>query len=142
MQNRITAYLTFAVALLLLPSVPAFAQNASPGGEPAGKMSSSEMMRECREHCSAAHQSLDQASKTADEAKQSDDPAKMRSALQAISQSLAEGKRHMGMCLNMMSMMEHKGSMAGMKGMEGKESMEGMKGMEGSPSSGTSKAPY
>jgi hypothetical protein len=88
MQNRISPYLAFAVAFLLVLSVPAFSQTASPGGQSAGKMSSSEMMRECRQHWSEAHQSIDQASKTADEAKRSEDPAKMRSELLDASSGL------------------------------------------------------
>ncbi len=41
-----------------------------------------------------------------DEAEQSNEPARMRDALGKARKSLAEMKRHMDMCMNMMDMME------------------------------------
>jgi hypothetical protein len=65
------------------------------------------MMRECCRPPASKLINIDQASKTASEAKQSEDPAKMRSALRSILQSLSADTKHMSMCLNIMYMMEY-----------------------------------
>lgn len=53
-------------------------------------------------------------SKMMDGAKQSNDPAKMRAALDQGQKQLGEMKEHMTMCGNMMSMMEKMQGMGGM----------------------------
>jgi soluble cytochrome b562 len=50
--------------------------------------------------------SVDQLSKTLEAAKQSNDPSKMRAAIDQTQKHLSEMKEHMSMCGNMMSMME------------------------------------
>lgn len=82
-----------------------------------GKMSMDEMMKECKEHHQSAMKSIDQMTKMMDGAKQSNDPAKMRSALDQSQKQLGEMKEHMAMCGNMMSMMEKMQGMGGMGGM-------------------------
>ena len=71
-----------------------------------GKMSTDEMMKECREHHQSMTKSIDQMSKMMEAAKQSNDPVKMRAALDQGQKQLSEMKEHMTMCGNMMSMME------------------------------------
>jgi hypothetical protein len=71
-----------------------------------GKMSMDEMMKECREHHQSMTKSVDQMSKTLEAAKQSNDPGKMRAAIDQTQKHLSEMKEHMSMCGNMMSMME------------------------------------
>lgn len=71
-----------------------------------GKMSMNEMMKECREHHQSMMKSIDQMTKIMEAAKQSNDPVKMRAALDQGQKQLSEMKEHMTMCGNMMSMME------------------------------------
>ena len=79
-----------------------------------GKMSMDEMMKDCKEHHQSAMKSIDQMTKMMDGAKQSNDPAKMRAALDQGQKQLGEMKEHMTMCGNMMSMMEKMQGMGGM----------------------------
>jgi phage shock protein A len=82
--------------------------------KPMNKMSMDEMMKECREHHQSMTKSVDQLSKTLEGAKQSNDPAKMRAAIDQAQKHLSEMKEHMSMCGNMMSMMEKMPGMGGM----------------------------
>jgi hypothetical protein len=49
---------------------------------------------------------MDEMSKVMEDAKRSNDPAKMRNALDEGQKQLGEMKEHMAMCGNMMNMME------------------------------------
>jgi hypothetical protein len=68
----------------------------------------------CREHCQATTKSIDQMTKTIDEAKASNDPVKMRAVLDQAQKPLAEMKNHMSMCMNMTNMMEKMHGKGGM----------------------------
>ena len=96
-------------------------QQMSPKSEKKsmGKMSMDEMMKECREHHQSMTKSIDQMTKMMEAAKQSNDPVKMRAALDQSQKQLSEMKEHMTKCGNMMSMME---KMPGMGGMMKRES--------------------
>jgi hypothetical protein len=78
------------------------------------KMSMDEMMKKCSEYHQAMTKSVDQMSKTLEAAKQSNDPGKMRAAIDQTQKHLSEMKEHMSMCGNMMSMMEKMQGMGGM----------------------------
>jgi hypothetical protein len=71
-----------------------------------GNMSMDGMMKECSEHHQAVTKSLDQTSKTLEGAKQSNDPDKMRAAIDQAQKQLADMKDHMTMCGNTMNMMQ------------------------------------
>jgi len=71
-----------------------------------GNMSMEGMMKECSEHHQAVTKSLDQTSKTLEGAKQSNEPDKMRAAIDQAQKQLADMKDHMAMCGNMMNMMQ------------------------------------
>ena len=58
--------------------------------------------------------SIDQLTKMMEAAKQSNDPVKMRAALDQGQKQLSEMKQHMTMCGNMMSTMEKMPGMGGM----------------------------
>lgn len=73
---------------------------------PMGDMSMDGMMKGCREHCQQTSASIDRMMKTMDEAKQSNDPEKMRAALDHAQQPLADMQQHMKMCMKMMDMMQ------------------------------------
>jgi hypothetical protein len=105
------------------------ASNPAPGQEkqppsPTGQMKSMEkmpmddMMKECMKHHQAGMKSIDQMSKVMEGAKQSNDPVKMRTAIDQVQKQLAEMKEHMSKCENIMSMMEKMDGMGGM--MKGK----------------------
>jgi hypothetical protein len=71
-----------------------------------GDMSMDGMMKECSEHHQAMTKSMDQMTKTLEGAKQSNDPGKMRAAIDQAQKQLGEMKEHMAMCGNMMNMMQ------------------------------------
>ena len=117
--------LLFTGVVLVLVSAPYLApsqekQPASPSGQMKSmeKTSMDEMMKRCSEHHQAMTKSVDQLSKTLEGAKQSNDPGKMRAAIDQTQKHLSEMKEHMSMCGNMMSMMEKMDGMGGM--MKGK----------------------
>ncbi|MBY0497436.1 MAG: hypothetical protein K2Y23_24805 [Cyanobacteria bacterium] len=80
-----------------------------------------DMMNGCREHCQLPMKSMEQMQKTMDDANASNDPAKMRAALDQAQKPLGDMKEHMGMCMDMMKMMEkmHGGGMGNMMGGSG-----------------------
>ena len=57
---------------------------------------------------------IDEATKALEDAKQSNDPAKMRAAMDQAQKQLTEMKEHMSMCGNMMNMMQKMQGMGGM----------------------------
>ena len=115
-QKSAVAILGFG--LVFLPAAKLIAQQ--PGGQQSekdsliGNMSMDQMMKDCKEHHQAGMKSIDEMSKMMEGAKQSNDPAKMRAAMDQSQKQLAEMKEHMTMCRNMMGMME---KMQGMDGM-------------------------
>jgi YHS domain-containing protein len=115
MMKEITTVAIVAVFL----GVSAVAQQTPDKRSPqGGQMTMGDMMKGCREHCQATTKSMEQMGKSMDEAKASTDPAKVRAALDQAQKPLADMKEHMGMCMNMMAMMEkmHGGGMANMMG--------------------------
>ena len=112
-------------ASILVVAVSVFASSCSiPGQEQrsaqksemksTGKMSMDDMMKHCKEHHQSAMKSIDQMTKVMDGAKQSNDPAKMRSALDQSQKHLGQMKEQMTMCGKMMNMMEKMHGMGGM----------------------------
>lgn len=87
----------------------------------SGQMSMGDMMSGCREHCQATMKSMEQLQETMDDAKASNDPEKMRAALDQAKKPIADMNEHMGMCMSMMSMMQkmHGGGMGNMMGGSG-----------------------
>ena len=79
-------------------------------------MSMDQMMKDCMQHHQSVTKSIDETSKTIEGAKQSNDPKKMRAALDQAQKQLTEMKEHMSMCSNMMGMMEKMQGMGEMKG--------------------------
>jgi mevalonate kinase len=78
------------------------------------KMPMDAMMKECGRHHQDMMKSIDEMTKMMEGAKQSNDPAKMRAAIDQSQKHLAEMKEHMASCRNMMSMMEKMQGMGGM----------------------------
>ena len=122
MKAKEIATMTIASMLWTLAlTAPVAAQQPAPEGEqksqsqPQGeKMSMDDMMKECRAHCQATMNSTEQLMTKMDEAKQSNDPAQMRTALDEAQKPLTEMKDHMGKCMNMMNMMQKmRGGMEG-----------------------------
>ena len=63
------------------------------------------MMEECQKHCLATSNSIDRLNKMMEDARRSNDPAKMRLALENAQKPLTEMKNHMSSCMSMMKMM-------------------------------------
>lgn len=116
---------TVIVLTLILAGQQAPGQEKQPPSQksemkPMGKMSMDEMMKQCREHHQSTVKSIDQMTKMMEGAKQSNDPVKMRAALDQSQKQLSEMKEHMTKCGNMMSMMEKMPGMGGMMKSESK----------------------
>ena len=72
----------------------------------ASSMNMSDMMKQCRTHCERSTAAINQSLKDIEVAEQSNDPAKMRSALADVDKQLTQMSQHMTMRTNMMDMME------------------------------------
>lgn len=110
-MNRHYGLLGITVAAFLTASVVAQPQSSSGRNAPSQSsqrqtMSMTDMMKSCQEHCQSTSKTIDQLTRTIDDAKASNDPAKMRAALDQVQKPLADMKGHMNMCMNMMSMMQ------------------------------------
>ena len=100
MQNRFSKTLAvLGIGGLLLTGGVAVAQSGSDhvGSDKMGGMS-------C---CARKSDSMDRTLKTIEEARTSNDPAKMRAALEQVQKPLTEMKSHMRMCDHMMGMADH-----------------------------------
>jgi hypothetical protein len=88
------------------PEPPQEQQQPSERPMMEGKMSMDDMMKGCREHCEQTSSSIDKMATSMKEARESNDPAKMRQALEDAREPLEEMRDHMRMCTNMMGMMQ------------------------------------
>lgn len=106
--HKVSALVTSAAIVVLWSIILAAQQPPPQKGEmkSMGSMSMEGMMKECNEHHQAMTKSIEQASKALDGAKQSNDPAKMRAAIDQAQKQLGEMKEHMATCGNMMNMMQ------------------------------------
>ncbi len=120
--RRALLFTAVAIVFVSTPYLAAGQEKQAPS--PSGQMKSMEkmpmdgMMKDCMKHHQASMKSIDQMSKMMEGAKQSNDPGKMRTAIDQAQKQLAEMKEHMSKCENMMSMMEKMDGMGGM--MKGK----------------------
>jgi small-conductance mechanosensitive channel len=111
-MNRHHGLLAITATVLLTASVLAQSQPSSGQTSPSQSaqrgqtMSMADMIKGCQEHCQATSKTIDQLTQTIDEAKASNDPVKMRAALDQAQKPLADMKQHMSGCMNMMSMMQ------------------------------------
>lgn len=121
MKNRIVmttlVTLLFVITLALFASTQQIAgsqaqQKSQPqtGGKavPTGvePMSMDEMLRKCRQHCESSTTMLESVIRQAEDAKKSGELPKMQSALDNAEQQAQEMKKHMEMCLSMITMMQ------------------------------------
>lgn len=102
-KNRV-----LAACFALLVTAGLWAQQSQSSSDPNQKpsseqMSMGEMMKSCQKHCSASRESISKIRGEVDAALQSNDPARMRAALQQVQKPLAEMDDHMSMCMKMMS---------------------------------------
>ena len=102
--------ISFILTFLLFVQLASGQEKRQPAdkteSKPMQKMSMDQMMKDCMQHHQSVTKSIDEISKTMEGAKQSNDPAKMRTALDQAQKQLTEMKEHMSMCSNMMGMME------------------------------------
>ncbi|HEY9466426.1 MAG TPA: hypothetical protein VIR54_25190 [Vicinamibacterales bacterium] len=111
-MTRHRGFLVIGAAVFLTVSVvaqsqPSSGQTTSSQSQQRGQtMSMADMMKNCQEHCQTTSKTIDQLTRTIDDAKASNDPAKMRAALDQAQKPLAQMKEHMNGCMNMMSMMQ------------------------------------
>lgn len=89
-------------------------QSGAAGQPPAGdQMATAGMMKQCQEHHQAMRAALETALATTRDARQSNDAARMRAALEQVETSLAGMQQRMSTCTTMMSNMSN---MMGMRG--------------------------
>lgn len=98
-----------ALALLMSLSVVARSQQESEAGKPQAhqhqKGPGHGMMMECHQNMQSIRQSNDKVKATIEAAKKSNDPAKMRAALDDAEKSIDSMNSHMDKCMAMMNSM-------------------------------------
>ncbi len=104
-----------ALVLLMGMSVVARAQQESEAGKTQApqrqKGAGHEMMMECHQNMQSIRQSNDRLKATIEAAKTSNDPAKMRAALDDAEKSIDSMNSHMDRCMAMMNSMHGNGMM-------------------------------
>ena len=95
----------FSVLLLLSGQQPTTHGSQSQ----SSAMSMNDMMKGCMAHCQRTKTSMADMSKMMADAEKSNDPTKMRSALEQAQKTLAEMQGHMDSCMSMMR--DHMGGM-------------------------------
>ncbi len=113
-SNRMKSHLIallIGAGTILSPLAVAQSSNGSMGN--SSSMHMGDMMKQCKTQCRQTTASIDKTMKQMDEAKQSNDPAKMRAAINDAEKNLSGMKNHMNTCMNMMDMMQkmHGGNM-------------------------------
>lgn len=139
---RMTRISLGVIVLAALAGLGLAAQQPSqPGGttqpQMGGQMDMSSMMTQCQQHHQAMGTALDKALATIREARQSNDPSRMRAALDQVEASLAGMQQRMSACTTMMNNMSNMmGMMMGMMG-----GRQGMGMMRGRPGAGGTSQP-
>lgn len=91
---------------------------ATTGTATTSAMDMGNMMQRCRTNCQEVVASIENIEQEIAQAKASNDPEKMRQALERAQQPLQQMKENMSMCLNMMNMMSGMHDGMGMMGGE------------------------
>lgn len=86
-----------------------------------GKTSMNQMIQGCHKHMQSMMKANAQTTKDIEAAKQSNDPAKMRAALDEAEKALSPMNEHMKGCMRMMKMMQNMHGNGGMSGMQNNE---------------------
>ena len=115
-----------AVSLMIATAVWAQQSNANNGQQMQNmqgmqmqngqKMSKNQLMQSCHKHMQSMMDSNAHTAKDIEAAKQSNDPAKMRAALDEAEKALSPMNEHMKGCMKMMSMMQNMHGKGGMMG--------------------------
>lgn len=95
------------------------------------KMSMDDMMKQCREHCDTMSSSMETMLDNMRQARASNDPVKMQSALADAEKQLGDRQQHMSMCPMMMDMQGDMGGMHGSKSTKERAAGRMMVGMHG-----------
>jgi imidazolonepropionase-like amidohydrolase len=129
-QQLKTLSLTIAASLMIAATGLA-QQPSTNGSQPMqnmqgmqmhnGKTSMNQMMQGCHKHMQSMIKSNAQTTKDIEAAKQSNDPAKMRAALDEAEKALSPMNEHMQGCMRMMKMMQNMHGKGGMMGMQNNE---------------------
>lgn len=118
---RNTKKVVWLAVLALVISAAAAAQHDHNAmtSQAQSKSGSEEMIKNCQKHGSEAAAVLDKLDKTIASGRQSDDPAKMKAALNEAQAQLAEARHHMSMCPMMSGASMQHGNMQHMDHMQG-----------------------
>ena len=106
---------TTALSMAITAGAGVLAQSAktppTEGQKGSQAMSMADMTKQCRDHCTKASKSMDETMKMLNDAQQSNDVNKMRTAIDQTQKQMTSMKGHMDMCMNMMDMMQRMGGM-------------------------------
>lgn len=118
---RNTKKVVWLAVLALVISAAAAAQHDHKAmtSQAQSKSGSEEMIKSCQKHGSETAAALDKLDKTIASGRQSDDPAKMKAALNEAQTQLAEARHHMSMCPMMSGAPMQHGNMQHMDHMQG-----------------------
>ena len=109
MKNKHYLVIVLAVALIIPIAVFAHGEKQEKPKSENGMMGMHDMMKSCRDHCQKTSASVDQVLTSLREAKASNDPARMRAAIEEAEKPLGMMQQHMSMCMKMMNMMHGEG---------------------------------
>ena len=114
-RSKLLAVLSGAV----LAAALGIAQETTPKPQRKGGMQMGGMMgmqKECHRHCQPTLDAMKNLSQVVADARASNDPAKMRAALEQVEKQHAEMNKHISVCMRSMGEMDKK--QGGMKGMQ------------------------
>lgn len=98
MRNRVKMAMMALVLLLSAGVVLAQHNHGSSSGQSAQQNSGEDMMSSCRKHVSESIAALDKLEKTIAAGRESNDPARMKAALNQAQTEAAEARHHVSMC--------------------------------------------
>jgi mevalonate kinase len=114
-KNGVLALTPLLALTLLVSAQQSPTSNQQPQGQSSMQAMNNDMMQNCQTNMQSLTQTNDRAMKDIETAKQSNDPAKMRGALDEAEKALKAMNDHMNTCMSMMNKMK---SMRGMMGGE------------------------
>jgi GTP-binding protein EngB required for normal cell division len=126
-MTRTTTRVLIALTALLLTATIVVAQHdhAATTNQSGSQAADNDMMKSCQKHGTETMAAFDKLDKTIAAGRESNDPAKMKAALDQAQTQLAEAKHHMSMCpMTSGGKMQHHGGMGHMQHMHGESGQQ------------------
>jgi len=106
-MNNLKAFSLAVLVSVGVAGMQGITAQSTSESEQGSSMQMGDMMKQCRTQCPQTTGSIDKTMKVMEDAKQSNDPAKMRAAIEAGEKNLSKRKNHMNTCMSMMDMMQN-----------------------------------